>query len=116
MPHRLALRPLVSSLSTLRSRRSRSASPDIDEGPNNDDKKPKPANRKPLESRIKRLEEMMTRLNARKSEIDARLVDPAIYQDAEALKVALHDQAYVARELGQVEAEWLQKQAELERS
>ena len=74
----------------------------------------KPQNRKPLESHIKRLEEMMTRLNAQKGEVEARLANPAIYQDPEALKSALHDQAYVAREIEQVEAEWLEKQAQLE--
>jgi ATP-binding cassette subfamily F protein 3 len=78
-------------------------------------KKAKPASRKPLESRIKRLEELMARLGARKAEIDARLAEPAIYADAEALQAVLQDQAYVAREIEQVEAEWLQKQAELER-
>ena len=78
------------------------------------EKKPKPANRKPLEARIKRLEELMTRLNSKKSEIDSKLGDPAVYQDAEAVKTLLQDQAYVAHELAQVEAEWLQKQAELE--
>jgi len=77
-------------------------------------KKAKPGNRKPIEARIKRLEELMTRLNTQKSEIDARLGDPAVYQDGEALKALLHDQAYVAREIEQVEAEWLAKQAELE--
>jgi len=56
----------------------------------------------------------MTRLNTQKSEIDAKLGDPAVYQDGEALKALLHDQAYVAREIAQVEAEWLAKQAELE--
>ena len=76
--------------------------------------KPKPANRKPIEARIKRLEEIMNRLNAEKAAIELRLADPAVYQDPEALKAALHDQAYVAREIEQVESEWLQKQAELE--
>jgi len=76
--------------------------------------KARPVNRKPIEARIKRLEELMARLNARKAEIDARLGDPAVYQDAEALKALLQDQAYVAREIVQVEAEWLEKQAELE--
>ncbi len=76
--------------------------------------KPKTGNRKPLESRIKRLEELMTRLQARKGEVDARLADPAIYLDPEALKAALLDQAYVVKELEQVEAEWLEKQAGLE--
>ena len=76
--------------------------------------KPRPANRKPLEARIKRLEELMNRLGADKAAIEARLANPAVYQDPAALKAALEDQAYVAREIEQVEAEWLQKQAELE--
>jgi ATP-binding cassette subfamily F protein 3 len=73
--------------------------------------KPKPANRKPNEARVKRLEELMTRLNARKAEIDARLGDPAVYQDQAALKALLLDQAYVAKELEQVETEWLERTA-----
>ena len=79
------------------------------------EKKPRPANtsKKPLESRIKRLEELMTRLNAKKSDIEAKLGDPAVYQDGPALAALLADQAYVLRELEQVEAEWLEKQAEL---
>jgi len=76
--------------------------------------KPKPVNRKPLEARIKRLEELMNRLNAEKAAIEGRLADPAVYQEPAALKAALEDQAYVAREIEQVETEWLQKQAELE--
>ncbi len=76
--------------------------------------KPRATSKKPLEARIKRLEEIMNRLNAQKAAIELRLADPAVYQDAEALKAALQDQAYVAREIEQVEAEWLQKQAELE--
>jgi ATP-binding cassette subfamily F protein 3 len=78
--------------------------------------KPKTTNKKPIEARIKRLEELMNRLNAQKSSIEARLADQAVYQDPEALKALLQDQAYVAREIAQVEAEWLEKQAELERS
>jgi ATP-binding cassette subfamily F protein 3 len=69
-------------------------------------KKPKPG--KPFDARIKRLEELMARLNARKGEIETRLGDPAVYQDAEALKGLLLDQAYVAKELEQVETEWLE--------
>ena len=72
-------------------------------------------NKKPIEARIKRLEEIMNRLNTQKASIDQRLADPAVYQDAEALKAALQDQAYVAHEIEQVESEWLAKQAELER-
>ena len=72
--------------------------------------------RKPIESRIKRLEEQMAKLNAQKSAIDARLADPEIYGEAnkEALKTLILDQAYVARELGQLEAEWLEQQERLE--
>jgi len=75
-----------------------------------------PVNRKNLEARIKRLEEMIGRLNAKKAEMEARLADPAIYQDASkaALETVLRDQAYVGKELGQLEGEWLEKQAELE--
>ena len=56
-------------------------------------------------------------MNARKSEIDARLADQDLYQadDKETLKTLLLDQAYVARELEQLESEWLENQALLER-
>jgi len=74
------------------------------------------AARKPIESRIKRLEEKMAKLNAQKAGIDARLADPAAYGEAqkEALKTLVLDQAYVARELAQLEAEWLEQQQKLE--
>jgi ATP-binding cassette subfamily F protein 3 len=73
--------------------------------------KAKNVNRKPLQARIKRLEELMARLNAQKASIEQRLSDPAVYQDADALKALLHDQAYVAKEIEQVEAEWLELSA-----
>jgi ATP-binding cassette subfamily F protein 3 len=78
--------------------------------------KPKAVNRKPIEARIKRLEELMARLHARKAEIELRLADTALYeqQNGESLQNLLSDQAYVAREIAEVEGEWLQKQAELE--
>ncbi len=74
------------------------------------------AARKPIESRIKRLEEKMAKLNTQKSAIDAQLADPASYGEArkEALKTLILDQAYVARELAQLEAEWLEQQRRLE--
>ena len=77
--------------------------------------KAKPVSRKPLEARVRRLEELMARLNARKADIDARLGDPAIYAEErkDDLKALLLDQAYVGKELEQIEAEWLEKQAEL---
>jgi ATP-binding cassette subfamily F protein 3 len=74
------------------------------------------AARKPIESRIKRLEEKMAKLNAHKSAIDAQLADPAIYGETQkdALKTLILDQAYVARELAQLETEWLEQQQKLE--
>ena len=72
------------------------------------------SSKKNLEARIKRLEETMARLNAKKSAIEARLAEPAVYQDADALKTLLLDQAYLGKELVQAESEWLAKQAELE--
>jgi len=77
----------------------------------------KAENRRPLESRIKRLEEQIARFTAKKAEIEARLADQTLYEErnAEALKGVLMDQAYIGKELEQLEAEWLEKQAELER-
>jgi ATP-binding cassette subfamily F protein 3 len=74
------------------------------------------SSRKSLEARVRRLEEMIARLNARKAGIEAQLADPGVYQDASkaVLKDILVDQAHVGRELFQLEAEWLEKQAELE--
>jgi ATP-binding cassette, subfamily F, member 3 len=78
--------------------------------------KKKPVSRKPLEARIRRLEELMARLNAQKADIDARLGDPAIYAEErkDDLTALLVEQAYVAKELAQLESEWLDKQAALE--
>ena len=75
---------------------------------------PSASRRRTLQSRIKRLEELIARLSAQKSEIEGQLGDPASYQDPETLKGLLTDQAYVARELASLEAEWLEKQAQLE--
>ena len=78
--------------------------------------KARPVSKKPLEARIRRLEELMSRLNAQKSDIDARLSEPAIYAEErkDDLKALLLEQAYVGKELAQLEAEWLDKQSELE--
>jgi ATP-binding cassette subfamily F protein 3 len=80
--------------------------------------RPAKANTKTLEARVRRLEELMARLSAQKAGIEARLSDPGLYVEprAEELKGLLVDQAYVAKELEAIEAEWLDKQAELERS
>jgi len=72
--------------------------------------------KKPIETRIKRLEEKMAKANARKADLDAQLADPAIYAEAnkEAVKAHLFEQATLAKELEQLEGEWLEQQAELE--
>ena len=74
------------------------------------------AARKPLESRSKRLEEQMTKLEAKKLALDTQLADPAIYGEAQkdVLKALILDQAYVARELAELETEWLALQEQLE--
>jgi len=76
------------------------------------------AARKPIETRIKRLDELMAKLAAQKTAIDARLADPAIYGDAnkDALKALIVDQAFAARELAQVESEWLELHQQLEQT
>jgi ATP-binding cassette subfamily F protein 3 len=55
-------------------------------------------------------------LNARKSAIDAQLADPALYGEAQKdlVKTLIVDQAYVARELAQLEAEWIALQEQLD--
>ncbi|WP_019141096.1 ATP-binding cassette domain-containing protein [Noviherbaspirillum massiliense] len=72
--------------------------------------------KKPIEARIKRLDEQMAKLHQRKQAVDERLAVPAIYDDAhkEELKALLLDQAYLARELEQLEAEWFEQQEALE--
>ncbi|GAB3466945.1 ATP-binding cassette domain-containing protein [Massilia terrae] len=72
--------------------------------------------KKPIESRIKRLEEQMAKLNAKKAEVDAKLLDPAIYEAGkkEELKNLVADQAFCTRDLEQLEGEWLELQEQLE--
>jgi ATP-binding cassette subfamily F protein 3 len=74
------------------------------------------ASRKNLLARLKRLEELIDRLNAKKAEVEARLADTTLYQSPSraALDAALADQAHIAKDLVELESEWLEKQAELE--
>ncbi|HZM47047.1 MAG TPA: ATP-binding cassette domain-containing protein [Burkholderiales bacterium] len=74
------------------------------------------AARKPIESRIKRLDEQLAKLNTRKATIDGQLADQSIYDEGkkDALKALLVDQAYVVRELSQLETEWLSLHEQLE--
>ena len=61
---------------------------------------------------------MIGRLNTKKAELEARLADAALYrpESKDALHAALFDQAKVAKELGQLESEWLEKQGTLEQT
>jgi len=72
--------------------------------------------RKPLENRVKRLEEQMAKLNVKKADIDARLLEPSIYdaENKDKLKTLVADQAFVTRDLEQLEVEWLELQEQLE--
>jgi len=72
--------------------------------------------RKPLESRLKRLDEKLAKLNESKRAIDVQLADPALYGEdkKDSLKSLIADQAYAARELAQLEAEWLALQEQLD--
>jgi ATP-binding cassette subfamily F protein 3 len=73
--------------------------------------------RKPIENRVKKLEEQMAKLQEKKAAVDARLADPAIYDAAnkEELKTLLLAQADCAKQLEQVESDWLEQQEALER-
>ena len=72
--------------------------------------------RKPIEARIKRLEEQMAKLNLKKDDFTRQLSEPSIYDDAnkETLKNLVLNQAYVSKELEQLEMEWLEQQELLE--
>jgi ATP-binding cassette subfamily F protein 3 len=72
--------------------------------------------RKPIENRIKRLEEQMAKLNERKAAVDARLLEPAVYEadKKDELKALVADQAFLVRDLGTLEEEWLGLQEQLE--
>ena len=74
--------------------------------------------RKPIEQRIRRIETKLAEAEAGKRTIDAALASPDVYDDAQrdALKQLLVDQAYRVREIEQLEAEWLEQQALLERA
>ncbi len=72
--------------------------------------------RKPIEAKIKKLEEQIAKRNAQKATVDARLADPEMYDQAKKkeLKTLLTDQAFYAKELEQLEGEWLEQQEALE--
>jgi len=72
--------------------------------------------RKPIEQKIKRLDDQIAKRSAQKAEVDGRLADATIYEAANKakLKQALADQSFFTKDLGELEAQWLQLQEELE--
>jgi ATP-binding cassette subfamily F protein 3 len=72
--------------------------------------------KKPIENKIKRLEEQIAKRNGQKAEVDAKLGEPGIYEAANKakLKTLLADQSFFAKDLAQLEAEWLELQEQLE--
>ena len=74
--------------------------------------------RKPIEQRIRRIETRLAEAEAKKKTLDDALASPDAYDDAnkERLKQQLVDQAYLVREVEQLEAEWMEQQALLEKA
>ena len=74
------------------------------------------AKKKPIEAKIKKLEEQIAKRNAQKAAVDARLANPLMYDQAnkKELKTLLTDQAFYAKEVTQMESEWLELQEALE--
>jgi ATP-binding cassette subfamily F protein 3 len=72
--------------------------------------------RKPIEQKVKRLDDQIAKRSAQKAEVDGRLADATIYEAANKakLKQALADQSFFTKDLGELEAQWLQLQEELE--
>ncbi|MFL6660432.1 MAG: ATP-binding cassette domain-containing protein [Massilia sp.] len=72
--------------------------------------------KKPIENKIKRLEEQIAKRNEQKAEVDAKLGEASIYEAANKakLKTLLADQSFYKKDLGTLEAEWLELQEQLE--
>ncbi len=72
--------------------------------------------RKPLKDRIKKIENHLARTSSTLRELDARLADPDFYHSGDAAVVAatLKQRGELARDVEELEARWLQLQAELE--
>ncbi len=74
--------------------------------------------RKPIEARIQRVETRLTEAQAKKKVVDETLAAPDVYADEhrERLKALMIEQAYLAREIETLEAEWLEQHALLEQA
>ena len=72
--------------------------------------------RKPIEQKIKRLDDQIAKRSAQKAEVDGRLADATIYEAANKVKLkqALADQSFFTKDLGELEAQWLELQEQLE--
>jgi ATP-binding cassette subfamily F protein 3 len=72
--------------------------------------------KKPIENKIKKLDEQIAKRAAQKAAVDAKLAAPEIYdkENKHELKKLLTDQVFYAKELEQLEAEWLEQQEALE--
>jgi ATP-binding cassette subfamily F protein 3 len=72
--------------------------------------------RKPLEQKVKRLDEQIAKRTAQKAEVDAKLGEESIYEAANKakLKQALADQSFFTKDLGELEAQWLELQEQME--
>ena len=74
------------------------------------------ARKKPIENKLKKLEEQIAKRTAQKTVVDERLANPEIYDSANKkdLKTLLTDQSFYAKEIAQLEAEWIELQEALE--
>ncbi|MYM40812.1 ATP-binding cassette domain-containing protein [Pseudoduganella sp. CY13W] len=74
------------------------------------------AQRKPLEQKLKKVDEQMAKRSTQKSQIEAQLAEPGIYDAANKPRLIklLAEQTDVARELGELESEWLSLHEQLE--
>ena len=72
--------------------------------------------KKPIENKIKRLEEQIAKRNEQKAELEAKLAQPGVYDAANKakLKTLLADQTFYNKDLGELEAQWLELQEQLE--
>jgi ATP-binding cassette subfamily F protein 3 len=74
------------------------------------------AKRKPVEAKIKKLDEQLAKRTAQKVAVETRLADPIIYDQSnkKELKTLLTDQTFYAKEITQLEAEWIEQHEALE--
>jgi ATP-binding cassette subfamily F protein 3 len=72
--------------------------------------------RKPIEQKIKRLDEQIAKRTAQKAEVDTKLGEESIYDAANKakLKQLLADQSFFTKDLGELEAQWLELNEQLE--